>query len=552
MMCITCDTQHSIYSKDESGLIVMLTDQNYIPIMRCGDSCVPVIRLEDASLDELAGLAHEIFEKQTMPAGTLFMCSSVSYLARVGTTIYASEWVKMCNKFQSRWVQCNVGPLTPLIRDDVAGTVGRQLIELAAWYSVVYVNSIAFPKRSWSKLVDSLGHNDEISQEHTSTILYTVALLRSIIDRTLVHFTFHYSSSHSITHGLDTEATRELLRALLETLKSDFGCSLDPEDLILGEPFVREGTEDKKCHNPTIIVIGASHCARICRELRMRGFDVIDLSVPGWTPTDGNIAKVIYEIGTLENKLDYVAVIDILSNVTYRYEQYDGTLALPCKADGVYHMYGKVQVCGRESVINTIIKAKGIFDALPCNKIVMSPIPRYMFKPCCDNIGHCTETGTDSQVHSLLEGTLGLRKHMQEGLLKAGITKCTVPDSIQRLAGEKSDFVKIAAELKKITSQDNVHLTGSGYCKLSDVIVNVINELHDTAQKNVPGPSTSHSHGYYWRGFKSPVGSERPKKPLAYKLARHGGGGHWKAHHPYRKGEQGRNSYGHGHRGGQW
>jgi hypothetical protein len=287
----------------------------------------------------------------------------------------------------------------------------------------------------------------------------------------------------------------------------------------------------------------------MCRELRMRNFEVIDLSVPGWTPTDGNIAKVIDEIGILDKKVEYVTIIDVLSNVTYRYEQYDGTLALPCKSDGIYHMYGKVQVCGRESVLNTILKSKGIFDSLPGNKIMLSPIPRYVFKPCCENVGHCTDTGNDSHVHAILENTLGLRKIMQEGLVKAGIEKCVVPDTLQRLLNERSDFTKMSVELKKITSQDNVHLTGPGYSRLTDVVVELVNDYVDTAVKNVPGPSATSSQGYYWRGFKSPVGSERPKKAIAYKVARQGGGGHWKGHHPYRKQDYGRYGAGRGHRG---
>jgi hypothetical protein len=404
--------------------------------------------MEDPSLDELAGLLLEIFYKQKVPEGTLFMCSSVSHLARVGTTIYSTDWVKMCNKIQSVWNHCTIGPLTPLIRDDCSGTVGRQLIELAAWFSIVYANSIAYPKNAWKKLVTSLSLNDEVGQDHTNTILYTVAMPRSIIDRTLVPYNFHHSSSHSTTHGIDAEATRELLCALLDTLQSDFGSSANSEELVLGEPAGGGVAEPNPSKKPRVIVIGASHCSRMCRELRMRNVDVIDLSVPGWMPTDGNVAKLIDDISILGNIDDCISVVDVLSNVTYRYEQYDGSLALPVKNDGIYHMNGKVQVCSRETVINTFLKTKGIFDSLPGQKIVLPPIPRYLFTPCCDNASHCTETGTPEHVQSPIESTLAIRRHMQDGLLKANINKCTVPDAIQKLVNETSDFGKILAELK--------------------------------------------------------------------------------------------------------
>jgi hypothetical protein len=532
-------------------MIIMFADQNFIPVMRSSDSCTPIVRVEDASLDELANIALEIFDKQKIPAGTLFMFSSVSALSKIGTTIYTCDWIKLCNKIQNRWPNTSVGPLPPILRDDSTGMVGRQLMELTAWFDVVYSSSIAYPKGSWHKLIDSIASNEEEGVDHTHNVMYTIALPRSILDRTLVPFHFHYSSTHSVTHALDATGTKELLCALLETLKNDFACSTNFEDLVLEEPVQGGGTEMKNSEHHTVVIIGASHCSRLCRELRMRNVTVIDLSVPGWTPTDGNVAKVIDEISTLGNLDKCIAIIDVLSNVTYRYEQYDGSLALPCKVDGTYHMNGKVQVCGKESILNTLLKTKEIFTSFPGQKIVLSPIPRYLFTPCCDQPGHCTDTGEKVHIQHLLEGTLGLRRHMQDGLVKAGVGKFEVPDIVQRLTDEKCDYGIMSTELKRYTSLDGVHLNSTGTSKLADVVMQVIKECCDTADTTVAGPSAA-SSSFYWRGFKSPCGAERPKKLIAYKMARTGSGGRWKETHPYRKFDHGGAGRGRGHYGGRW
>jgi hypothetical protein len=354
---------------------------------------------------------------------------------------------------------------------------------------------------------------------------------------------------------MDVVATKELICALLDSLMINFGVPANLEDMFLEEPATGEGTVTMYEGKRTIIVIGASHCSRLCRDLRMRKWEVIDLSRPGWTPTVSNIQEVEKEIAKLGIFPSVPVVIDVLANVTFRYEQYDGSLALPCKIDGVYHMNGRVQVCDREAVVTTLDRAKGIFKALPGTKVVLTPIPRYLFKSCCDNQDHCTGTGEDAHVHHLLEGTVGLRKHIQDGLIKSGVTNFVVPDMIQRLTGEKTDIPKMADELRKITSQDNVHLTGAGYGTLADVVTATISESC-TAPPSVSGPGAVPRPKFFWRGFQSPVGAARCKdKAMSFKMAHSAIGGNtndgskWRGTHPYRYEYRGRVRRGRGRPG---
>ena len=533
LICLQCDKPHSILNNSEQGVIIAVSDQNFMPIFPSKDTCFPIIRLEDGTLDELSNLVLEVLEKQVVPPGTLFLISSVSYLAKVGTTIYCQEWVRVCSKLTSHWLQIKIGPLPPMIKEDTLSMLGKLLIELVSWYDRVYGASIVYSRAAWHKVIDQFAYTDEQGLDLGHSELYIVALPRTILDRSLVPYTFKYSSSHTATHGMDSMATHELLRTLLSNLSTDFGFIANLEGPSLEEPVGQQGTVETKPDK--IIIIGASHGKRLYSALSKRNIDCIDLTIPGWAPTAENIEALLVKISELGIVVEncYV-VLDVLSNIVFRFEQYDGSLSLPFKSNGVYHMGGKVMVCSREIILNTLSSTKELFLKFPGTKIVTLPIPRFLFAPCCARKGHCAYAGSPSLIAATLESTLGLRKHIQDGLIKAGITNFVVPDLLQQVLNEKSDIKVMGNNLKALTSQDNVHLTPEGYNKIADVIINVIEDKKSAAIFSVSGPVAAPKSGFYWRGFMSPVGTTRAKHgATTYKQARvgggkwRGGGHHW-------------------------
>ncbi len=106
-------------------------------------------------------------------------------------------------------------------------------------------------------------------------------------------------------------------------------------------------------------MFGGSNMRKLVLELEKNGFTVVDHTIKGWVPTPSNIAKLTELIETAE-PTDYV-VADLLGNVTHRYMQADGTLAMPYKVDGRYHYEGEITVC-------TLVNLKTIIDNLnlPC------------------------------------------------------------------------------------------------------------------------------------------------------------------------------------------
>jgi hypothetical protein len=69
LACMSCAKPHNILSKGEldGTPVLVFSDQNFVPTLSGGNSCVAVARLENGSLEEIADLAVEILERHPIP-----------------------------------------------------------------------------------------------------------------------------------------------------------------------------------------------------------------------------------------------------------------------------------------------------------------------------------------------------------------------------------------------------------------------------------------------------------------------------------------------------
>jgi hypothetical protein len=344
---------------------------------------------------------------------------------------------------------------------------------------------------------------------------------------------FYTSSSHTTVRSFDSEASYELIRTLIDLLQSKFATDANSEDILFREPAIQEsgGKDLTKC-----ILIGGSNLGKTVNYLANKGITVLDLTVPGWTPTAENIQKTCDGLRTIPNLSEYVIIFDVLGNVTYRQEQLDGTLALPLKVGGVYHLSGKVRVCNHLSLKNIVKTLKPILDLIAgADFLFLSPIPRHLFNGCCLDKEHCVGTDTKEYVEELLQNVVSLRSVCKSALLDLGSKKFWVPDLVGKLLPACNGITEQAAGLREIFAADGVHFTKPGYEKLADTIwhcAKTLIEKSDSAKNSVSAVRGSHGRGqktFYWRGFMSPVGSERPQNSqAAYMLTHQGSGGKWR------------------------
>jgi hypothetical protein len=271
-----------------------------------------------------------------------------------------------------------------------------------------------------------------------------------------------------------------------------------------------------------LVVLGGSHCKRSIDYLRENGYEVIDLAKPGWLPTDKNVKEAMQEIEKLGDQSNTMFICDLVSNITYRVEQLDGQQLLATKSDGRYHLTGKVTTVAKNLLSNILFNLRPLLNMMTAEKILLSPLPRYLFSGCCSQDGHCEGVGEDGYALELFQKSLGVRKNMRDNV-SAHHSRVTVPELYDAMFPEATSAGKVLECIRHITDSDGVHLTMEGYRMYANAIIQAVK-----SKVKADETTTLKQKQYFWRGFVSPVGAERPKNMAAYHPNKTMGSGKWR------------------------
>jgi len=248
---------------------------------------------------------------------------------------------------------------------------------------------------------------------------------------------------------------------------------------------------------------------------------VVNLCVPGWVSSPNNVADMIEKLSTVNIDKETAIVLDVFGNSTYRYENYDGSVLMPVKMGGGYHLIGDVTVCTDGIFSKQIDTVLPLLEAVPGPvKIVVPPQPRYLFGSCCKDATHCTNVTQPDHASKLLGATIHLREVLKKKLVGKTAANFWISDSC--LAGTVKTGCTVTercTSLKTVFAQDQVHFSMEGYRNIAKNISDVVRDisagkvgrcshLNRTAASGVSGVGRNH----FWRGISSPVGSCKPSK----------------------------------------
>jgi hypothetical protein len=336
---------------------------------------------------------------------------------------------------------------------------------------------------------------------------------------------------------MDTRTTLELVRVLVNSLCSNFSATLNPDSLVQRE-LADENTKEFSGH---VVVLGASNARALVSYLTARGISVTDLTIPGWVASESNIESLISKLKSVTIPPGSAVMIDLLSNSTYRYEQFDGTLALPYKEGGSYHLPGDITVCTDATFKRIIGLLQPIL--LSCQnvvKVIFPPMPRYVSGGCCGNPSHSTNIADDDFAANLLNKIQNLRGIQKAELLKMGVRNFWLLDGVASLLGfepkqNRPGPKECAASATRVMSNDNVHFNRYGYENLTQGVYSAIRGVFngtltksDKIATSAVSGSCSKKPTFFWRGFVSPVGVPGPVSRNVPPNKAH-------RHHPYAK-----------------
>jgi hypothetical protein len=233
--------------------------------------------------------------------------------------------------------------------------------------------------------------------------------------------------------------------------------------------------------------------------------------------TPDNIATLVEKLKNADPDDNTTVILELFGNSTFRYRQFDGTMALPFKASNGYHLEGEVGVCEDDVFLKLVATTKDLFDAIaPCVKIVVPPLPRHLYNPCCNNRKHCTNFKSEGYELKLLHSTTHFRPLLKDSISKMGVGRFFVLDGIGGLLGipageNRGAAAEIVRELKNYCGSDGVHYTETGLANFARTAISAMEGVRSgsltksgTDAKGISGKQSSGS--YFWRGFISPIG----------------------------------------------
>ena len=538
LQCLACQKEHSIINVDRP-VVIAFSDQNFVPAITGGDVsvCIPTVKLEDASLNDLTTLSFELLENLSVGNNFVIMLGSATHLACVGTASYASDWTRCIQRFKGKWSDAIILPLFPIPSTNWNIGLARELTELATWFEKLYRSTPYGLTSAWASAIRAFNAASVGLQPLQNPDVYTLSLPATLSypsPALSVRFTSKISRP-TATNAFSRKASCELVRCLVENLNSDLHIGFVLKGDLLkdsGKSFV----EVAKDPPSGLAVVGASHMSRCIPIFSLQKGTVFNLTKPGWIATPANVAKVMDDITQANLPVSTPVILDLLSNSVFRFVDFDGSLLLPKKTQTGYHMPGDITLCDNRSIERLIDNVMPIFEMVSDSpKIVIPPQPRYIFESCCADPEHGTNLGNEGYKEMILGNLSRIRNLMKHELLKREVKNFWVLDSFSIVGGAKlSDYEVVVNNLAVITADDGVHFSLLGYQNLSDEITKAVGDLLSGKIGNVKTRNVEGKPGrFFWRGFHSRIGSVvHPHQSVPFGRKPTGGGGRY---HPYRR-----------------
>jgi hypothetical protein len=318
----------------------------------------------------------EILDRKNLPDGSVILMGTVSHLHKVGVGQYAREWTQVNDRMGRRWPNARFGPLVPIIKESVPGSVSRELVELTCWYSRVYGTGTLGLPDAWSKMITSVIENSMGGTVLTSPEQYTISLPISLDPSApSAPVTFKSEISRpSILNGMDQGQSREILCTIGSVLSRDFKVEISTG--VTSASAMKGDGAKEQIRN--LVVIGASNLKRSIPHLNALGYGTMDLCTPGWMATPDNVTNLVNQLQLAKFGPEVGIILDLFGNSCTRFIDYDGSVTKPLKIAGTggYHLPGEVTVIGEDIFSKLIGVVKPILDEVPdLVKIVIPPSP---------------------------------------------------------------------------------------------------------------------------------------------------------------------------------
>jgi hypothetical protein len=496
LVCNNCRDRpaHGISGGEQDApMVFVLSDQCFAPALpAAGDGgCIPILRIENGSVNELAKLFVDVFTGTQLKVGSLILISSVSHLAAVGTAAYAEALVRaakfLLNSFNGK---VTVRPGVPVLLGGVGDmSLMRSLTEVAAWVDSLPLQEQALPNaRSAFKLCLTNGSVGKAVQAEKSKLQLPVSLY-SFEKRTFV--SGHNLQLYSSIRAFDLGAEKLVIDAMIADLNKKHGANLSTQVAL----DRCEATQQEADSSKAVVIVGLSHANYLATELAAHGYKAITVETKSWRPNSSTVAEAVAE---LQQKLvttpNVLAVIYWCLDSAAYYAITDDSVLPPVRdISGHYHIHGALITAPTEMFTKTVKTCLPLFTIeTSAKKLVLSPLPRYLQKRCCSDTDHVSNLADDDYETTMFSGLDTLRRVIKDTLFLSGVRDvktlntsqlCITTDGARTTGSEVRDALAI------IWGDDPVHPARDCYQFLAEHIDQVFLQSNSSSTSGASTPS---------------------------------------------------------------
>jgi hypothetical protein len=463
--------------------------------------CVKIIRLEDATLDELVASFIDLTSGFMMPAGSVVVLASASHLAWVGTAAYAADFVKCKDKLMGAMrggVEVVHGfPLLMCGTDD--RELIRSIIDIEQWLNNISTGrDIRAARRAHiehtmgsgiialcsSVAIDAVSHDVSVAMcsagSTESSAHRPMNLMLPVNLSGHSKAVFHspgYKNLPDYINPCQREVEKQCIDALVLELNESYNTDLAIEYCSSRQSEPVNASE--KVSNTRYVVCGTSHSVQLANALDDLEVNVVDISCPGWKISADSVEEMRQQlVNVLKEHRDGTTVIiyQLFDNSWYMAINEAGEKAELEKndTDGKYHVPGKLGYAGRPEVKSLFSLAVPLLRAgLLHQKVILTPLMRYLVAPCCNNPSHLINKTTDDygkeMANALVETEGWLRDQAYMKRIKNYVVMCP-----NRLLGLQGSTMPTANTLGRLWQDNPVHMTGAGYQQLAEDLLEAL------------------------------------------------------------------------------
>jgi hypothetical protein len=421
MICGSCSgVQHRVlepFGVDRKGAVgdtnpklFVLADQAFPAglVLGAGGGCVCVMRLECGSPNELVDLFLDLTRGCRIPAGSVIMMGSLTHLADVGLGAYAEDLSKAAAKlgriFQGGLLPGLLFPLEP-VNDPM---LAKQILDAISWAKTVAkvsAGGLGILNSCLSELESRLiGSRTGTAQADFGAWYRLPKMLGS---PELVKWDTRGQTG--IKNSVGPLATSQVV-LVLNHLMNDLSRAL-------GLPCIDVaglcGATESEPIGRKFVLVGASHVKRLKEVLSDMGEEFVIVETPHFRLMKTDVANLTTSIKEAigDNREDAVLVINVLDNAFFVAMSEDGHTC-PIRKDitGKYHVDGDVVCAPAETskrLFSNLFPLLQEFKDVP--KLVPTPLPRYLYSSCCDDLDHVPGLLLPGLIEGLLDNLDTLR-----------------------------------------------------------------------------------------------------------------------------------------------